>query len=385
MKQWKFISGYVKIGIKGQRIEKALNTLIANGVSVHDVTLLGHRAASVFIRSDNLHEATALINECGCESIIISKKGITAIKQLFLSRLPLFLTVLICFTAMLVISQRILFIRIDGLDNIEEEQVRDVLNSVGVHEFIHRKNIDFNLVRTKLLEMDKSICYADIRPNGVIATVVIRESDTVIERDDSTPASIYADKDCTILSVTAENGNIMVKKGQTVKRNTLLISGDITPQGSDTRLLVRAKGEIVAQVVYRFSCIVDSICEVPVRTGNFQPITQSETTFLRFADEIEYSDYEIEINDKKVLTACGIPIDVISGTAYELTLTRGQISQAEMEHRASIILDEKLKNALPHDAQIIAKQTEFTVLDDGSLLAVINVTTIENVGYAKSI
>lgn len=385
MKQWKFISGYVKIGIKGQRIEKALNTLIANGVSLHDVTLLGHRAASVYIRSDNLHEATTLINECGCESIIISKQGITVIKQLLLSKLPLLLTVLICFAAMLLLSQRILFIRIDGLDTIDEEQVRIVLNSAGVHEFIYRKSIDFDLVRTKLIEMDKSICYADIRPNGVIATVVIRESDTVLEHDDSTPASIYADKDCTILTITAEDGNVMVKKGQTVKRNALLISGDITPEGGDTKVLVQARGEIVAQVVYRFSCVVDSICEKPVRSGNHQPITQLETNFFRITGKIEYSDYEIEINEKKFLTAGGIPIGVISGTAYELTLTQSQISQAEMKHRASVILDEKLKNALPHDAQIIAKQTEFTVLDDGSLLAVINVTTIENVGYAKSI
>lgn len=385
MKQWKFISGYVKIGIKGQRVEKTLNALIANGIAIHDVSLLGRRAVSIYIRSDDLYEATALINEHGCEPIIISKKGITAIKQMVFSKLSLLLTILVCFIVMLFLSQRVLFIQIDGLDNIEEEQVRTVLNSAGVHEFIYRKSIDFDLVRTKLIEMDESICYADIRPSGVIATVVIRESNTVLKQDDSTPASIYADKDCTILSITAENGKAMVNKGQTVKRNTLLISGDITPAGSDSRVLTQAKGEIIAQVVYRFSCVVDSICDVPMRTGNQLSVTKLETYFFEFFSEIDYSDYEIEMNEKKVITAAGIPVSVMTGTAYELKLAQGKITQSEMELRARNILDEKIKNTLPHDAQIIAKQTEFTVLDGGSLLAVISVTTIENVGFAKSI
>ena len=37
MKQWKFLSGYVRIGIRGTRVERAVNALIAEGIAVHDI------------------------------------------------------------------------------------------------------------------------------------------------------------------------------------------------------------------------------------------------------------------------------------------------------------------------------------------------------------
>ena len=386
MKQWKFLSGYVRIGIRGTRVERTVNALIAEGIAVHDIIKLDGSSLTAYIRTKKLPAAKEIAEDCGCELKLIAETGLTKAKHLVLSRLSLFVTLMLGLTVLLIMSRLVLFIEIDGCDVIDRENVSTVLAESGIHIGMHLHDIDYLLVRENLLRMDERICYADIRPNGVLVKVVIREANSIVDKDDdTTPASIYADKDCTIISIVAEDGRALVTKGQTVKRGTLLISGDITPEGSESNVFVRAKGEIIAEVAYRFTSVVEPMATKLIRTGNSLTINRIEAMFVSVTSSIPYRDYEQEFGSQRVLTPAGIPVTVTEGTAYELIPGEAKLSRDEMEQQASFLLEEKLKRVVPGDARITAKKTEYIIQDDGTMLAIMNIITIESIGCARCI
>lgn len=53
-----------------------------------------------------------------------------------------------------------------------------------------------------------------------------------------------------------------------------------------------------------------------------------------------------------------------------------------MTAAANAKLDAK-KSSIPKDARIIAKSTDFIQQADGTLIAVLNVQTVENIGYIQ--
>lgn len=168
MKQWKFLSGYVRIGIRGTRVERTVNALIAEGIAVHDIIKLDGRSLTAYIRTKKLPAAKEIAEDCGCELKLIAETGLTKAKHLVLSRLSLFVTLMLGLTVLLIMSRLVLFIEIDGCDVIDRENVSTVLAESGIHIGMHLHDIDYLLVRENLLRMDERICYADIRPNGEI-------------------------------------------------------------------------------------------------------------------------------------------------------------------------------------------------------------------------
>ena len=54
-----------------------------------------------------------------------------------------------------------------------------------------------------------------------------------------------------------------------------------------------------------------------------------------------------------------------------------------MTAAANAKLDAEMKSSIPKDARIIAKSTDFIQQADGTLIAVLNVQTIENIGYIQ--
>ena len=54
-----------------------------------------------------------------------------------------------------------------------------------------------------------------------------------------------------------------------------------------------------------------------------------------------------------------------------------------MTAAANAKLYAEIKSSIPKDARIIAKSTDFIQQADGTLIAVLNVQTIENIGYIQ--
>ena len=218
----------------------------------------------------------------------------------------------------------------------------------------------------------------------------VSEYNSAASTEESTePCGIYADKDCVILSIVANKGNAAVRKGAAVRQGQLLIDGDITPEGSSERVLVHSRGTITGQVAYRFSVEIGKTAPKLCQSGNSCEYTQISFPTLFKGKKITresrvlYDEFEITLESCETLDAGLLPVRVYKGRAHELVVAEKNLTYDEMTAAANAKLDAEMKSSIPKDARIIAKSTDFIQQADGTLIAVLNVQTIENIGYIQ--
>lgn len=386
MKQWKFVTGYVKIILSGYRPERAINAMITEDITAHDIVRVKRGEFTAYVKSKSLNRLSDIAGECGCRLSVIKEYGFPVFLRLAVSKLPLLVTLALGFAALFALSKRLLFIRIEGCDAVSEDAVAGVLADFGVVPGILMNSFDAQPIKDELIELDERIGFVDIRRQGVVLSAVIHEVDSIVGDDEpELPSSVFADKDCVIIRIIAEDGNAVVLPGQAVKKGELLISGNITPEGREDPVLVHAGGEIIAEVVYRFSITVQPESERLVRSGEYTEIPRLSVFGCNITAHTGFESYETEFGMSRTLSACGIPIELSVLRAYELIPGRAVLTPQEMRESAEACLDEMLRQGIPEEARITSKQTEYSLNDDGTLTAVMRIQTIEKIGCTKVI
>ncbi|MCH5278766.1 MAG: sporulation protein YqfD [Christensenellaceae bacterium] len=386
MHLWKFTRGYVKIRLYCDRPERMVNLLLAEGICLHSIGRMSLHELTAIVRLKFFMQLCEIVGAHGGDVSLIEEHGLPVYLKLLKSRPMLAITLIIGFISILFASRRIFIINAVGCDGVSEEKVLNVLYEHGVSVGVGQAELEIKDLSKAVLDSDDRIGFADVRVNGVVLTAVIREVNSIVlpEGDDA-PSSIYADKDCVIVSIVAEDGNAVVKNGQAVKRGQTLVSGDITPEGAETPVKVRSKATIFGQVAYRFSVEIKPTAARLVRSGNSCDYTKIMAFGIGVGSDTPYDQFEVEVTKARWFDACGLPISVCSGQAYELVSGEATLDERTMRETALAEADALIRDTVSTDARIIMKTTDFVWQDDGSLLAVVRIQTIEKIGYSRYI
>ena len=154
-------------------------------------------------------------------------------------------------------------------------------------------------------------------------------------------------------------------------------------------MLVHSRGTITGQVAYRFSAEIGKTAPKLCQSGNSCEYTQISFPTLFKGKKITresrvlYDEFEITLESCETLDAGLLPVRVYKGRAHELVVAEKNLTYDEMTAAANAKLDAEMKSSIPKDARIIAKSTDFIQQADGTLIAVLNVQTIENIGYIQ--
>lgn len=381
---WKFTRGYVKIRMNCTRPERMVNILLAEGVSVHNIERTGLHEIGAVVKLKDYQLLCSIANAHGCDVSMIEQRGLPVYLRMARSRPLLALVLLAGLIALPLLAGRIWVIDVTGCDKVDESAIVALLRENGVGIGTNTSAVNRTDLARRVLDSDDYISFADIRLNGVVLTVSVHEVNELMPAgQDVAPSSIYSDKDCIILSIIAEHGRAAVRTGQAVKRGELLISGDITPQDSEESILVHAVGTIVGQVAYRFAFSVEPTSMGMIRSGEGVAYLSVQSLGIAIHSDLPFDDYETETNSVRVFDACGIPVTVQSGIAYELVSAPIQLSEQAMMDIAISGIDGLIGTAIPKDARIIMKTTDLVWNDDGTLTAIVNIQTIENIGYSR--
>lgn len=386
MNLWKFTRGYVKIRLYCDRPERMVNLLLAEGICLHSIGRVSLHELTAIVRLKSYMQLCEIAGTHGCDVSLIEEHGLPVNLRLLKSRPMLAITLALGFVSILFASSRIFIINAVGCDGVSEEEVLNVLYEHGVSAGANKAELELKDLSKAVLDSDDRIGFADVRVNGVVLTAVIREVNSIVPQGgDDAPSSIYADKDCVIVSIVAEDGNAVVKNGQAVKRGQMLVSGDITPEGAETPVKVRSKAAIFGQVAYRFSVEVKPTAAKLVRSGNSCDYTKIMAFGMELGSSTPYEQFEVELTKLRWLDASGLPLSVGSGKAYELVWGESALDEETMREIALAEADALIRNMVSTDARIIMKTTDFVWQDDGSLLAVVRIQTIEKIGYSRYI
>jgi len=234
------------------------------------------------------------------------------------------------------------------------------------------------------MQSDRRIAWAGAKLNGVILEITVEEAALLPDGEKGgDPASIYATHDGVITRITVLDGQALCHVGDAVRKGEVLISGVINNPGY---AVMRARGEIIATVLYRFGGEAGPQLHKPVRTGNASEFMRIRLFgFAIDSNRVSYGAEEIAPISFQRMENCFLPIVVESLKSYELKNSMVNASTRELEAEAERRAQQSMLSGLPKDMKILSKETEIIILENGTVRAVITLTVEESIGETRGI
>lgn len=135
------------------------------------------------------------------------------------------------------LPNRILFICVEGNENVSAESILSYAENGGVHFGSCRKNVRSEKIKNLLLENIPQLQWAGINTRGCVAVISVREGEKTNSPADVTGiCSVVASRDGVIQKMTVHSGNPVCAVGQSVRKGQVLVSGYV-----DCGVLIRAE------------------------------------------------------------------------------------------------------------------------------------------------
>ncbi len=247
LKLFYFFKGYVIIKITGSFPERFLNLAMQKNVYIWDVEKKEDNCLYIKISARGFLRLKSLAGKTGCRVSIVKKQGIFFFVSRYKKRTAFMTGFIIFLLSIVLFSSFVWKIEITGTERIDNNLLLSQLNKNGLKTPMLLKNVDANLISSKMKRDNKDISWIMINIKGIKAKVEVKETTRPPEIVDlNTATNIVSTKDGVIESLYLRKGFPVVKRGQTVKKGELLISGVtdtlggvIRYENSDADILLR--------------------------------------------------------------------------------------------------------------------------------------------------
>lgn len=245
----KYKKGIIKIQIQSIMPEKFINLLWKNNIKVKNIKKIN---ITTVVMDINLKDYSLLKNisrRTNTKMKIIDRSGISFFVIKTRNRKALIGGVFVFIGIIYFLSTFIWSIDIVTEKNISPFEMRDELKNMGVVPGVSKKNIDVEKIEEKFIKDNDAIMWVRARIDGAKLKINIaeRQEPPKIEQDD-TICDIVAKKDGEIVRVYSSAGTAIVKKGDIVKKNDILVKGE---QGKEESVYpVHAQGDVIAKTFY---------------------------------------------------------------------------------------------------------------------------------------
>ena len=379
---YQFFRGYLQVEAEGNHLEKLLNLALTNGIYLWDVKRLSEQKISFFVSNRGYRMMEEYAIRTQSTFFVRNRRGAKVLWKSTKKRGVFFASFFLFIGLILTLSSFIWTVEIEGGDFLEKDRVTEALSSYGLGVGKLRKNFDLSQISNQLIQDFDEILWANAEISGtrLLVTLVPRtKAPTVVPKD--VPTNIVAKKDGIIKEITAENGDAMVRVGDTVVKDQILISGLIPSPTVGSRYL-HSIGAIKAatweersmeQKLYRYD---------KINTGRELVHREVSLPFLKipldFRQTIDFYNYDSIIEEKTFLFL------TFRETSYvEYTLEKHSITVEEALKTATDILTEQI--AAEGVGNIISKKVSYKELDQETLLVTLLLECEEELGVPREI
>ncbi len=393
----KFFSGYIVVCARGQGAEKLFNLAVARGIPLWDLKYLKDSAVSFKTYPDNFFRLRPLTRKVHCTLHIERKVGIPFLFSNFFRRKGLVIGLLLFILTLYTVSNFIWFIEIKGIETIQEEEILQTAEELGITIGILKRNLDFSYLEKDFLLKQQELNWVGFKIQGTKLIIEVVEKISPLEEIKDITSDLIAIADGLVEKVLVLSGEAKVEPGDTVQKGQVLISGIITDiiegeeegQSQEIELnRVRARGEVWTRVWYEFFSTVPLVKTHKERTGE-----KSSAFILRFSDEevqlgkdtSPYRNYEREVTKRKIKWRnIDSPIELITIAYYELILIQEEISRDEALYTAKEEVFLLAEENIPTETETLTtKVEEIQVSRNKEIKLRLIVETLENIVEEK--
>ncbi|EDS73654.1 sporulation protein YqfD [Anaerofustis stercorihominis] len=339
LKFYHYIMGYYLVEIKGLHPEKYINLINHNNISIWDIkkldktTIVFKIMLTDFEKAEQIAKRAQYIidikNEYGKKSIFKSLKK----RRVFIFSAFLISVIIFAF------SFFIWDIQITGTDRIDRNDILSTLEDAGFKEGCYKYGVDKKEISKVLLNTYHDLSDVTIDYKGTQAKIKLVEKNTPIKKFNKSKAvDLVAGKGGKIESIIAYNGIKKVKKGDKVKKGSLLISGKIKYEGKEGDIkhyYIHAMGDVFINTTYTYK---DIIINPYVIKENDEFIKETAYSFknrtINYKKTVANKSYIGVKEEKKKVKILFIPIPIEQSTTkwYNINnLTKKDENQIKKE------------------------------------------------------
>ncbi|SKC79591.1 sporulation protein YqfD [Maledivibacter halophilus] len=379
-----FFRGYVVFKLEGLNLEKILNLAANQDIYLWDIRRINYTTIEGKTRAKGYKQLCKILKKTGCRGKIQLKVGYPFLIFRLKRKKIVAVGFIICLLLIIGITSFIWDIEIKGNINISKKDMLTTLGKSGVKTGVFKYSLNKTDIKNNLLINYEDLAWVGVEVEGtkIKIEVVEKEKDPNIINEE-TPCHIVAKKNGIVERIIARNGDAMVKKGDIVRQNQILISGKIEREEGILRL-VHSSGEVYARTFYEKTKELP-ICEVTkVKTGRKHTkriFKFGESSFTISKDEIPFDKYVIRARNKSLAKwrKIEIPVEFVIEEYFEIIEKKRKVPEDILKKSIKDFLMVNLTKEIPEDAQIV-KQTIDYRKNGSNLWGRLTIEVIESIG-----
>ena len=384
-----YIIGYIRISIEGYYIERFINICRNNKIAIWNLKRDKNVKLELNVGIKDLKRVAKIAKKTKCKMKITKKKGLPFLFNRYKKR-KLFFAFLIVIIIILAISSNFIWnIQIveedkDTMENLYQDVIDSGLTIGTMKSKINTKDI-INKVRLKR----DDIAWMGIELKGTNAIVkVVKATAKPDIIDDEDYCNIVSDKQGIITKISAQNGTIAVKVGDTVNVGTTLINGWMEGKYTGIRY-VHAKGEIQAKVWHTKSKKIPYNTTERTETGKIEnkykiKINNFEINLSKRLSKFEIYDTIVMENKFKIFSDFYLPISLIKTTNKEVKEEQKNYEIEEAKNLGIEQLQDELNNEIENKEKIVNKIINTYEKEDG-VEVYVTYEVLEDIGTNEKI
>ncbi len=245
----------MRVHFSGDFSERILNLSARNSATLWEIEKGGSGAILANISVKDFRKIRTIRAKSGVRVKIIKKNGAPFIIKKYSKRIGFALGIITFFVIINFLSGYVWKIEVSGNERVNETLILNACSELGINEGTKIKNIDTNVAKEQLLIKLNGLAWASFNIEGCRLTVEVSEIKNNTQNE-SEPSNLLAKVDGVIRHINVKSGNCLVKVGDAVVKDDMLVSGTIELAEAGVISKVKSKGEIIAETKRIFTVTV---------------------------------------------------------------------------------------------------------------------------------
>jgi len=265
-KQNHFITGYVTILATGDRPEIFFQYCNEQNITVWDVKRINEYSCQGNIKLDDVKAIKHLKRATGYKINFTNKQGYPFMIRRLLRRKQILLGMIISLLLILLLSNILWKVSVEGVSTEMEEKIYEQLESYGIHPGSWVQSLESSSsIQQRLIDDLPELLWVGVHRKGTTFQLEGVEKVVVKREKVQGPRHLVATKKGVIQSMYISNGLPKVKVNDYVEPGDMLVSGIINDQDEESsdeedekkdQVLVAAEGDVIANTWYEVSVTV---------------------------------------------------------------------------------------------------------------------------------
>mgnify|MGYP001209448662 FL=1 len=252
-----FLRGYVKVEIRGGRLEKLLNLLVERRLLPWDIVVENGERAVMHIHVRDFFRLRPLLKETGCRVHVIGRHGLPFFLDKLAGRKFFAAGIILFIIGIYALSSVVWSVSVDGNEKLGKEQILQAAKQVGIYPLQWKFRLkDPDALSKGMHRLLPGVAWIGVEVYGTQVRIKVVESREPDPAPLMSPRHLIASRNALVTEIFTEKGRPLVKPNTYVRKGDVLISG-IVGEGPNQQVVV-AKGKVKGLVWYT------SVIEVPL-------------------------------------------------------------------------------------------------------------------------